>query len=290
MTLVLESPPSAVRSSGLRMRGDLEFRVAGPGGERYWAVKDPVALKYFHLRDEEYAVLTMLDGRTSLDEIRQRLEQAVRAALDQPAAVHGFLAALHQHGLVLAESAGQGEQLLVRRDDQSRVDGCKRCWVCWRFAFAASARVGCWTGSSPSSVGCFRRLRRGGGPFGAGGGRCWCWWSSTRSGAAARVSHDSVGRKLALADADDRADQNPARARSRAGLSAIRRRLSRDRRHAVGLYPLPVLQRVRLVDAREQMAADGHRRGRHVRRTDPGHELPRSCGGSACRACSTRCA
>ncbi len=120
MPLVVEPPSSAARSLGLRMRGDLEFRLQFLGGRRYWAVKDPVALKYFHLRDEEYAVLTMLDGRVSLEEVRERLEQAFAPRLISPQQVHGFLAELHQNGLVLSASAGQGEQLLIRRDDQSR--------------------------------------------------------------------------------------------------------------------------------------------------------------------------
>ena len=103
------------RVLGLRARGDLESRAQRFGHARYWAVKDPVSLKYYHLRDEEYAVLTMLDGRTSWDDIRRQFNRAFaprQIALDE---LHGFVATLHRYGLLLAESSGQGEQLLLRR-------------------------------------------------------------------------------------------------------------------------------------------------------------------------------
>ncbi|MEX0977425.1 MAG: site-2 protease family protein, partial [Pirellulales bacterium] len=120
MALAQRTESAADRPLALRMRGDLEFQPQRFARERYWAVKDPVALAYFHLREEEYQLLVMLDGRTSLEELRRRANEAFaprRLSLEQ---VQGFLATLHRYGLVLAESAGQGQQLLERHADTRR--------------------------------------------------------------------------------------------------------------------------------------------------------------------------
>ena len=94
------------------------------GPDRYWLVKDPVALAYFHLRDEEHAILQMLDGRSSLAEIKRRFEEAfapLQVSLEQ---IQGFLGRLHQSGLLLAEAPGQGGQLLQRSLQRRR-----RAWI-----------------------------------------------------------------------------------------------------------------------------------------------------------------
>jgi putative peptide zinc metalloprotease protein len=120
MSVAQLTQSAADRPLGLRMRGDLEFRPQRFGRQRYWAVKDPVSLKYFHLREEEYVLLKMLDGRTSLEDLRRRLNQAIaprRLSIEQ---VQGFLATLHRYGLVLAASPGQGEQLLLRQGETRR--------------------------------------------------------------------------------------------------------------------------------------------------------------------------
>ncbi len=99
----------------LRARPDLVIVPQRHGCDRYWLVKDPVALKYFHLRDEEHALLRMLDGRTSLSAARRRFEAEfapLRASVEQ---IHAFLGRLHEMGLLLAEVPGQGRQLIERR-------------------------------------------------------------------------------------------------------------------------------------------------------------------------------
>ncbi len=105
---------AAARPVALRMRPDLSVHAHKYGSERYWVVKDPVALAYFHLRDEEHAILRMLDGRTSLAEIKRRFEQAfapLQMSLDQ---LQAFLGRLHRSGLVVGDAPGQGEQLRLR--------------------------------------------------------------------------------------------------------------------------------------------------------------------------------
>ena len=118
------SPGSAAdRQLGLRARRDLQFRPQTHGGQRYWVVKDPVALKYFHLTDEEYAVLRMLDGRASLEGVRRRFEAQFAPRRLMPEQIHGYLATLHRYGLVLADAPGQGQQRLERRRVKRRRRG-----------------------------------------------------------------------------------------------------------------------------------------------------------------------
>jgi putative peptide zinc metalloprotease protein len=109
-----QSDSAAARPVALRMRPDLSVHAHKYGNQRYWVVKDPVALAYFHLRDEEHAILRMLDGRTSLAEIKRRFEEAfapLRMSLDQ---LQAFLGRLHRSGLVMGDGPGQGEQLRLR--------------------------------------------------------------------------------------------------------------------------------------------------------------------------------
>ncbi len=119
MTLV-DNVTVTGRPIGLRMRPDLVVSAQRHGGERFWAIKDPVTLQYFHLRHEEYTILTMLDGRTSIREIQARFAQSFAPRVLDEFTLHGFLAALHRDGLVLSEGSGQGQQMLTQRSQRRR--------------------------------------------------------------------------------------------------------------------------------------------------------------------------
>ncbi len=111
---------AAARPLALALRGDLEYRQQRFGQHRYWVVKDPVALKYFHLGEEEYLLLQMLDGRTSFTSLKRRLDEAFaprRISMEQ---VQGYVAALHRFGLVHADASGQGQQLAERKREKRR--------------------------------------------------------------------------------------------------------------------------------------------------------------------------
>ena len=66
---------SADRPLAVSRRRDLEMRPLRFAGHRYWGIKDPIALRYFQLRDEEHFILQSLDGRASAAQIRDRFEQ-----------------------------------------------------------------------------------------------------------------------------------------------------------------------------------------------------------------------
>ena len=65
---------SSARKISIRKRADLVARRQHYLGRTYWVVKEPIGLQYFRFQEEEYAILNMLDGEISLDEIKERFE------------------------------------------------------------------------------------------------------------------------------------------------------------------------------------------------------------------------
>ncbi len=111
---------SSARMLPIRKRPDLVARRQHYLGRSYWVVKDPVGLNYFRFQEEEYAILQMLDGQTSLDEIKERFEADFPPQKITLEELQQFLGMLHRSGLVVADVAGQGRQLRKRRDERKR--------------------------------------------------------------------------------------------------------------------------------------------------------------------------
>ena len=59
----------------LKVRTDLIVSTQIQQGQTVHIVKDPITLRYFRLRPAEYAIMKMLDGKTSIDELKKRLAQ-----------------------------------------------------------------------------------------------------------------------------------------------------------------------------------------------------------------------
>ncbi len=108
------------RALALRRRRDIISVPQVFSGRRLWAVKDPVTLRYFHLREEEFRVFEALDGNLSLAEIQQAFQSRFaprRLTLGQ---LQSFLGLLHQEGLILADAPGQSGELLKRAQSSRR--------------------------------------------------------------------------------------------------------------------------------------------------------------------------
>ncbi len=111
---------SSARPLAIRKRPDLKVNQQRYQGRHYWIVKEPVGLNYFRFQEEEFAILNWLDGKTSLDELRQRFEKQFapqKIALEELGRLIGML---HQSGLVIAGVPGQGKQLLKRRWERKK--------------------------------------------------------------------------------------------------------------------------------------------------------------------------
>ncbi len=109
---------STSRAVKLRMRPDLTTRKHRYHGQTFWVVKEPIGLNYFRFHEEEFAILNMLDGHTSLDAIKQQFESEFTPQKITFGDLQQFVGMLHRNGLVISEASGQGKQLRRRRDDK----------------------------------------------------------------------------------------------------------------------------------------------------------------------------
>lgn len=119
-TLADSLTSSSARAIRLRTRPDLESRQQRYRGQVYWVVKEPVGLNYFRFHEEEYAILQMLDGQHSLDDIKEEFEREYAPQKLTFQDLQQFIGMLHRSGLVVSESAGQGWQLKHRRDERKQ--------------------------------------------------------------------------------------------------------------------------------------------------------------------------
>lgn len=110
---------SAMRPLRLRRRPDLESRRHRYDGRAYWVVKEPVGLNYFRFHEEEFAILNMLNGQTSLQQIRESFQAEFAPQRISLQDLQQFVGMLHRSGLVISHAGGQGRQLR-RRGDQKK--------------------------------------------------------------------------------------------------------------------------------------------------------------------------
>ena len=117
-TLAESLVSSSSRKLPIRKRPDLRARQHRYQGRLYWVVKDPVGLQYYRFEEEEFAILQMLDGRSSLDDIAERFEREFPPQTIRTEELQQFIGMLHRSGLVITDAPGQGQQLVKRRDER----------------------------------------------------------------------------------------------------------------------------------------------------------------------------
>jgi putative peptide zinc metalloprotease protein len=111
---------SAMRPLKLRRRPDLESRKHKYDGKAYWVVKEPVGLNYFRFHEEEFAILNMLDGETSLQSIKDRFQADFAPQRISLQDLQQFVGMLHRSGLVISHATGQGKPLRRRGETKKR--------------------------------------------------------------------------------------------------------------------------------------------------------------------------
>lgn len=111
---------SAMRPLQLRRRPDLESKKHRYHGRVYWVVKEPVGLNYYRFHEEEYAILNMLDGVTSLQAIKDRFQNEFAPQRITLQDLQQFVGMLHRSGLVVSQAHGQGRQLRRRGDEKKK--------------------------------------------------------------------------------------------------------------------------------------------------------------------------
>ncbi len=110
---------SSARRVSLRRRPDLSARRHRYQGKSYWVVKEPVGLNYFRFHEQEYAILQMLDGSLSLDQVKVEFEREFHEKISVEE-LQQFVGTLHRSGLLVADVPGQGLQLKKRADERRR--------------------------------------------------------------------------------------------------------------------------------------------------------------------------
>ena len=111
---------SSSRPLPIRVRPDLQAKRQRYQGRVYWVVKDPVGLQYYRFEEEEFAILQMLDGHSSLEQIAEQFEAEFPPQTIRTEELQQFIGMLHRSGLVITGSKGQGEQLKKLRDEKTK--------------------------------------------------------------------------------------------------------------------------------------------------------------------------
>jgi putative peptide zinc metalloprotease protein len=111
---------SSARKLPVRKRPDLSATRHRYHGRVYWVVKEPVSLSYYRFQEEEYAILNMLDGETSLDDLKDQFEAEFPPQKITVEELQQYIVMLHKRGLIITDAAGQGGPLLERRGERLR--------------------------------------------------------------------------------------------------------------------------------------------------------------------------
>ena len=112
--------PSSQRPIPLRGRPDLDIADVAYLGVGYRVVKDPVGLQYYRLQVEQFRVLELLDGKRSLEQLRDDLRidyPTLRLTLSD---LQQLITDFHQKGLLQSDRFGQGPALVRERRNQKR--------------------------------------------------------------------------------------------------------------------------------------------------------------------------
>ena len=106
--------PDLRRKIKVRMRPDLIVNRQRYGGQTYFVVKDPVALRYFRFREEELFLLNQFDGSNTLDDIRHEFVEKFRPQRISVQELERFVNQLLQAGIATADTPQVGQRLFER--------------------------------------------------------------------------------------------------------------------------------------------------------------------------------
>ncbi len=99
----------------VRLRPDLVVQPQFYEGMTHYVIKDPLALKYFRFKIEEYFLLQQFDGKQTLQEVKKAFERKYRPQTISIEDLTRFVAQLHEAGIVQIDSGEQAKVLIRRR-------------------------------------------------------------------------------------------------------------------------------------------------------------------------------
>src|SRR5215831_18345549 len=103
----------------VRLRPDLVVQPQFYEGMTHYVIKDPLALKYFRFKIEEYFLLQQFDGKQMLQDVKRAFERKYRPQTIAIEDLVRFVAQLHEANIILIDSPDQA-QALVRRYNKNR--------------------------------------------------------------------------------------------------------------------------------------------------------------------------
>jgi len=103
----------------VKLRPDLVVQPQFYEGMTHYVIKDPLALKYFRFKIEEYFLLQQFDGNHNLQDVKKAFEKKYRPQTISIEDLTRFVAQLHEAGIIQIDSAEQAK-VLVRRRNKNR--------------------------------------------------------------------------------------------------------------------------------------------------------------------------
>src|SRR6202142_1636876 len=104
----------------LRVRGDLAVTPQKYEGRTFYVIKDPVSLRYYRFKEQEYFLLNLMDGTHTNDDAQKEFEKRFRPDRLTLEDLEHFSQQLLTAGLVQNESPQAGKQLFERRRKRRR--------------------------------------------------------------------------------------------------------------------------------------------------------------------------
>jgi putative peptide zinc metalloprotease protein len=99
----------------VKLRPDLVVQPQFYEGMTHYVIKDPLALKYFRFKIEEYFLLQQFDGNHTLQEVKKAFERKYRPQTISIEDLTRFVAQLHEAGIIHIDSNEQAKVLIRRR-------------------------------------------------------------------------------------------------------------------------------------------------------------------------------
>jgi putative peptide zinc metalloprotease protein len=99
----------------VRLRPDLVVRPQFYEGMTHYVVKDPIGLKYYRFKAEEYFLLQQLDGKSTLLEVKKAFERKYRPQTITVDDLVRFCSQLHEAGVAQIDTPEQTEVFVKRR-------------------------------------------------------------------------------------------------------------------------------------------------------------------------------
>ena len=103
----------------VRLRPDLVVQPQFYEGMTHYVIKDPLALKYFRFKIEEYFLLQQFDGKQTLQDVKKAFERKYRPQTISIEDLTRFVAQLHEAGIIQIDS-GEQAKVLIRRRKKNR--------------------------------------------------------------------------------------------------------------------------------------------------------------------------